>query len=147
MDQTKVEQSTMEQILELLAKMNANQARMMASQGQIISMLKTDREDMKAWRTETKACREVMHACLEEEKEQVPEETEAMEKYWEVPEGAADEEKFRATEDRAGELCLAMRRHRQRTGPGKWWSPAEVCCLPRTVYPPRCPGTAQGTCP
>jgi hypothetical protein len=51
---------------------------------------------------------------LEEEKEQAPEETEAMEKSWEVPEGAADEEKFGATEDRAGELRLAVRCHRQR---------------------------------
>jgi hypothetical protein len=51
---------------------------------------------------------------LEEEKEQAPEETEAMEKSWELPEGAADEEKFGATEGQAGELDLAVRHHRQR---------------------------------
>jgi hypothetical protein len=51
---------------------------------------------------------------MEEEKQQAPEEIEAMETSWEVAEGAADEEKFGATEDRAGELRLAMRGHRQR---------------------------------
>jgi hypothetical protein len=37
-----------------------------------------------------------------------------MEKSWEVPEGAADEEKFGATKDRTGEQRLAVRRHRER---------------------------------
>jgi hypothetical protein len=71
-------------------------------------------ENTKALLETTEACPEVTQACLEEEKEQAPGETEAMEKYWEVPEGAADEEKFGATKDRAGELRLAVRRHRQR---------------------------------
>jgi hypothetical protein len=60
------------------------------------------------------ACPEVTPACLEEEKEQAPEETEAMEKSWEVSKGGVDEEKFGATEDRAGELRLAVRHFRQR---------------------------------
>jgi hypothetical protein len=71
-------------------------------------------EKTKALPETTEACPEVTPACLDEEKEQAPEETEVMEKSWEVPEGAADEEKFRATEDRAGDLRLAVRRHRQR---------------------------------
>jgi hypothetical protein len=85
------------------------------------------------------ACEEGTEACLEEEKEPAPEETEAVEEPQEVLEGmmeveeepapeetevvaerqevskgAPDEEKFGATEDRAGELRLAVRRHRQR---------------------------------
>jgi hypothetical protein len=66
MDQTKVEQSTMKQILELLAKMNAIQARMITSEEQMISKLKAEREEMKAWRTEVKACREVTRLSGEE---------------------------------------------------------------------------------
>jgi hypothetical protein len=69
---------------------------------------------MKACREATEACEERTEACLEEEKEPAPEEPEAMEKSWEFPEGAADEEKFGATKDRAGELRLAVSRHRQR---------------------------------
>jgi hypothetical protein len=71
-------------------------------------------EKTKALPETTEACPEMTPGCLEEEKEQAPEEIEAMEKSWEVPEGAADEEKFGATVDRAGELRLAVRRHRQR---------------------------------
>jgi hypothetical protein len=39
----------MKPIMELLAKMNANQARMIASEEQMISKLKAEREEMKAW--------------------------------------------------------------------------------------------------
>jgi hypothetical protein len=89
-------------------------------------------EKTKALLEMTEACPEVTPACLEEEKEQAPERTEAMEKSWEVPEGAADEEKFRATEDRAGELRLAVRRHRQRKkraqeNGGPWQKFAAFC--------------------
>jgi hypothetical protein len=80
----------------------------------MIAIIKECLGKTKALPETMEACPEVTPACLEEEKEQAPEETEAMEKSWEVPEGAADEEKFGATEDRAGELRLAMRRHRQR---------------------------------
>jgi hypothetical protein len=62
----------------------------------------------------TEACPEVTHACLEEEKESTPKETYAVEEPQEFPKGATDEEKFGATEDRAGDLRLAVRRHRQR---------------------------------
>jgi hypothetical protein len=85
-----------------------------------------------------RSCFRETGACLEEEEEQTPEEMEAVEEPQEVldgvmeveeepapeprevvaesrevPEGATDEEKFGATEDRAGELHLAVRRHRQ----------------------------------
>jgi hypothetical protein len=93
-----------------LDKMDANQHNMEATiRG---GQEETVKSITGACREATEACEGVTHACLEK-KEPTPEETEAMEKAWEVPEGAADEEKFGTTEDRAGEQRLAMRRHRQ----------------------------------
>jgi hypothetical protein len=71
-------------------------------------------EKTKALPETTEACPEVTPACLEEKKEPAPEEPKAVAETEEVPEGATDEEKFGATEDRAGELRLVLRRHRQR---------------------------------
>jgi hypothetical protein len=51
---------------------------------------------------------------LEEEEEQTLEEMEAVEEPQDVPIGATDEEAIRATEDRAGELRLVLRRRTQR---------------------------------
>jgi ABC-type antimicrobial peptide transport system ATPase subunit len=102
MDQTIVEQSTMKQILELLAKMDANQE-------QMISKLKAEREEMKAWRTKLKACREVTHACLEGKP--APEE-ESVAEPKEVLERATEQETGQAAEDRTCELGLAVRRRR-----------------------------------
>jgi hypothetical protein len=144
----KMDQNKTDQILELLAKMNANQAesmaRMEANKAESKAERKADKEEMKATirsgqeemikaitgvsrkSTEaceemtkalpetTEACPEVTHACLEEEKESTPKETDAVEEPQEFPEGVTDEEKFGATKDRAGELRLAVRRHRQR---------------------------------
>jgi hypothetical protein len=93
-----------------LDKMDANQHNMEATiRG---GQKKTIKSITGACQEATEPCEGVTHACLEK-KEQAPEETEAMEKSWEVPEGAVDKEEFGATEDRAGELRLAVRRHRQ----------------------------------
>jgi hypothetical protein len=61
----------------------------------------------------TEACPGVTPACLEK-KEPTPEETEAVAVTEEVPVRATDEETSTGTEDRAGEVRLAVRRHRQR---------------------------------
>jgi hypothetical protein len=53
-------------------------------------------------------------ACLQEEEELTPKETDSVEEPQVVPEGAAVEDKFGATEDRAGDPRLAVRRHRER---------------------------------
>jgi hypothetical protein len=51
---------------------------------------------------------------MEEEKKRAAEETEAVAESREIPERATDEETSGGTEDRTGEQCLAVRRHRQR---------------------------------
>jgi hypothetical protein len=88
MDQTKVEQSTMEQILELLVMMNANQAKMEANQARLDAKWdadkaeskaerKADKEEMMAKMNANQARMEAMlDACLGETKA-LPETTEA----------------------------------------------------------------------
>jgi hypothetical protein len=103
---------------EMMARMDNNKEEM------IKAITGTSRESTEACDGKTKALLEtteaypeVTHACLEEEKESTPKETDAVEEPQVVPEGATDEEKFGATEDRTGELRLVVRRHRQRK---KW---------------------------
>jgi hypothetical protein len=98
---------------ELIAKWDAATYRVMAKWDSRLPKVKACEGTTKICREATEAYEERTEACLEEEKEPGPEEPEAMEKSWEFPEGAADEEKFRAAKDRAGELRLAVRRHRQ----------------------------------
>jgi hypothetical protein len=117
----RMEQITLEQIMGFL---KANQQKMDADKAESKAKRKADREmtaemmaglkrmnaKMDAWLGKTEAC-------LEEEKEPAPEELKAVEEPQDVPIGATDEEAIRATEDRAGELCLVLRRHSQRK---KW---------------------------
>jgi hypothetical protein len=107
-----MEKITMRQLLEaLLARTVADRAELMA---------KWDVDARKAMAEydfhlgeSTEACPEVTHAWMEEEKESTPKETDAVEEPQVVPEGVTNEEKFGATEDRAGGLRLVVRRHRQ----------------------------------
>jgi chromosome segregation ATPase len=109
------------QIGRLATKMDSNQERMNADKEES----KADKEELMARmdsnqeKTETainslRSCLGGTGACLEEEEELTPKETDAVEEPQVVPEGAAVEDKFGATEDQTGELRLAMRRHRQR---------------------------------
>jgi hypothetical protein len=111
----KMDQNKTDQILELLAKMNANQPESMAER-------KADREMMARMEARMDAYYEgmitIIKECLgktEAKKESTPKETEAVEEPQEVPKGATDAEAIGAAEDRPGEQRLAVRRHRQRT--------------------------------
>jgi hypothetical protein len=130
----------MEQLMEhLLAEMKVIQHKMDAIEHKRKPHHEEMMAKMDAWRGKTEA--------FLEKKEPTPEGTEAIEKSREVPEEATDEETFGATEDRAGEQRMAVRRHGQlkKQDSGQWWTPAEVCRRPRTVYSPRSSCTAQGT--
>jgi hypothetical protein len=128
MDQTKVEKSTMEQILELLAKMNANQVRMIAKLDARLGEVKACEGTMKVFLEEKKEPtpeeteaveepQEVPEGVVEVEEEPAPEEIEVVEESREVPKGGMDEETSAGTEDRTGEQRRAVRRHRERK---KW---------------------------
>jgi hypothetical protein len=98
-----MEQNTMEQLMEF---MKASQEMMARMEAKLDSNHERIMAKMDAWLGKTEACREVTHACLEEEREPTPKETEVVAEWQEVPKGA--------TEDRAGDLRPAVRRHRQR---------------------------------
>jgi hypothetical protein len=119
-----MEQITVEQILELLAKMNANQARMIAKLDARLGEVKACEGTTKAFLEEKKEPtpeetgaveepQEVPEGVVEVEEEPTPEETEVMTESREVPKGGTDEETRAGTEDRTGEQRLAVRRHRQ----------------------------------
>jgi hypothetical protein len=97
--------------------MEASQEEMMAEMKVIQRKMDANRQERKAHREEMRAEMDawlggVTHAYLEEEP--APEKTETVEEPQDVPIGAMDEEAIRATEDRAGELRLVLRRHRER---------------------------------
>jgi hypothetical protein len=125
-----MDQGKWEEIMEFLKanqqKMDANQEGMMARMearmdsyqhemktqfGFLAAKMDANRRERKAHREEMRAKMDawlggVTHAYLEEEP--------AVEEPQDVHIGATDEEAIRATEDRAGEQRLAVRRHRQR---------------------------------
>jgi hypothetical protein len=114
---------------EMMSRMDNNKEEMIkAITGASQESTEACEEQTKALPETTEACPEVTHACLEEEKESTPKETDAMEEPQVVPEGATDEEKFGATEDRAGELRLVLRHRRERK---KW---AQVNGGPRQKF-------------
>jgi hypothetical protein len=118
MDQTKMEQTEMEQILELLKSQIAGQARrdakMETDRKELMTRMEASQHDIKATirrgqkelikaikgaSPETRgACPEVTPACLEKEEEQAPEETEAVEEPQEVLHGLMEVEEEPAPE-------------------------------------------------
>jgi hypothetical protein len=127
-----MDQNTMEQLMEFMKtqigtlerKMDFNQdkmeAEMKADKEELMAKIDSSQErtdanleemkaEINAWLGEMKTWRGVTHACQEEKKESTPKETKALEEPQEVPEGATDAETLGATEDRAGELHLAVR--------------------------------------
>jgi hypothetical protein len=89
----------------MMAKMNANQARMEA-------MLDACLGETKALPETTEACAVKTRACLEK-REPAPEETEPVAETKGVPEGATEQETIGATEDRPRNLRLAVRCRRR----------------------------------
>jgi hypothetical protein len=135
-----MDQNMLERLLARMeAKIDSSQKKMddmKASQEEIEATIRRDQEELikvitGASPETTEACPEVTPACLEKEEEQAPEKTEAVEEPQENLDGVMEEEREptpketevvadrqevhkAATEDRAGDLRLVVRHHRQR---------------------------------
>jgi hypothetical protein len=99
-------------IATIKTEMKANHQKMDACLGETKALPET-----------TKACPVKTHACLQEEEKPAPEEIEVVAKPQEVPEGATEQETIGVTEDRSGNLRLAVRcrgRLKTRTKCDRW---------------------------